>query len=382
MAINFQLPSFVKPQEYEGISNIPRTIDEIYNTYLRAKQVQGQQALQSSELDLRKLQIEQAKREIAAKNLQEQIQWGGPVGQITPEQIAQARMPAQSGGFTQGPIAPGSVNQFQEQIGMAQGQQQEHPVVGKLRGMFEKQNAAELIDKELKGLGIRKERAETQTAEAKTGEVGIPSNFNDWVTRQLNAGKLEPERAAKLLSMASPSFGTAQQKQEEKKTKVAASEASAKAHALDVVDAAKSALNLVGKFSTTGITGKALGNIPGTDRKALEGYIDTLKANLSFGALTEMRANSPTGGALGQVSDIELRLLSSTVRSLNPDQPPDVLATNINKVLSKYQEITGETVKSAEQPPKNESAAAPIALPADKAKRLQELRAKKAQGKL
>ena len=50
----------------------------------------------------------------------------------------------------------------------------------------------------------------------------------------------------------------------------------------------------------------------------LDTYVTTLKSNLAFDRLQKMRDQSKTGGALGQVSNIELGLLESSVAALNP----------------------------------------------------------------
>ena len=71
---------------------------------------------------------------------------------------------------------------------------------------------------------------------------------------------------------------------------------------------------------------------PGTASRSLDNRIETLKANLSFDRLQQMRDESKTGGALGQVSNIELRLLGSTVASLDPTQP------DFTKQLKKVEE--------------------------------------------
>ena len=55
-----------------------------------------------------------------------------------------------------------------------------------------------------------------------------------------------------------------------------------------------------------------------TDAKTMETYTNTLKSNLAFTRLQEMRDRSKTGGALGQVSNIELKLLESSVAQLDP----------------------------------------------------------------
>ena len=58
--------------------------------------------------------------------------------------------------------------------------------------------------------------------------------------------------------------------------------------------------------------------LPTTDARELQGYVNTLQANLAFDRLQEMRNASKTGGALGQVSNIELGLLQSSVATLDP----------------------------------------------------------------
>ena len=55
-----------------------------------------------------------------------------------------------------------------------------------------------------------------------------------------------------------------------------------------------------------------------TDAKQMETYIKNLTANLAFDRLQEMRDNSETGGALGQVTEKELDLLGSSVANLDP----------------------------------------------------------------
>lgn len=78
------------------------------------------------------------------------------------------------------------------------------------------------------------------------------------------------------------------------------------------------ARSLVGPF-TTG-TGAWLSIMPGSKAKRLEGVIETIKANLGFGELAEMRATSPTGGAVGQLSDRELKVLSAVKQALDQAQ--------------------------------------------------------------
>jgi hypothetical protein len=75
--------------------------------------------------------------------------------------------------------------------------------------------------------------------------------------------------------------------------------------------------------------------IPLTDARSLSGYIKTLKGNLAFDELKQMREESKTGGALGQVSNIELGLLESAVAALDP-ATPETFYENLKVVEEKY----------------------------------------------
>lgn len=102
-----------------------------------------------------------------------------------------------------------------------------------------------------------------------------------------------------------------------------------------VINKIDQALQKVG-FTTTGIGGAVLGGIPGTKAKNLKRDIDTIKANLGFSTLQEMRRNSPTGGALGQVAVQELEMLQSTISSLDPTQSDEQVIRNLNEIKTHY----------------------------------------------
>jgi hypothetical protein len=67
--------------------------------------------------------------------------------------------------------------------------------------------------------------------------------------------------------------------------------------------------------------------------------IDTIKANIGFDRLTQMRKESPTGGALGNVTEKELAFLQSVLGSLDLNQDRKILSQNINKIKEIYTEI-------------------------------------------
>lgn len=70
----------------------------------------------------------------------------------------------------------------------------------------------------------------------------------------------------------------------------------------------------------------------------LSGVIDTLKANLSFDELSAMRTDpaNKTGGALGNVTEQELKLLSSVVSSLNQKMSEQELRNSLAKIDLHY----------------------------------------------
>jgi hypothetical protein len=65
-----------------------------------------------------------------------------------------------------------------------------------------------------------------------------------------------------------------------------------------------------------------LKGVPQTKAKDLDALYQVIKANIGFDKLAEMRQNSPTGGALGQVSDTENKLLQAVLETLDQTQDP------------------------------------------------------------
>lgn len=98
--------------------------------------------------------------------------------------------------------------------------------------------------------------------------------------------------------------------------------------------------NADGWLPTTGFAGQKMMNTGGTAANDLRATLNTIKANVAFDKLQQMRASSPTGGALGAVSDREMELLSSALASLDQTQSAEQLLTNLNNLESIYKTIT------------------------------------------
>jgi GH24 family phage-related lysozyme (muramidase) len=65
----------------------------------------------------------------------------------------------------------------------------------------------------------------------------------------------------------------------------------------------------------------------------------TIEGNISFNKLNELRQQSPTGGALGNVTDKDLELLKTTLGSLNQNQSPRQFRENLLNLRNAFMEV-------------------------------------------
>lgn len=97
------------------------------------------------------------------------------------------------------------------------------------------------------------------------------------------------------------------------------------------------ALALVQGYSTG--AGGALQFVPGTEPRELRNLLTSIKANVGFNALQEMRNNSPTGGALGQVAIQELDALQSVLGSLDQYSTKEQLTDSLERIRSETKRV-------------------------------------------
>ena len=88
--------------------------------------------------------------------------------------------------------------------------------------------------------------------------------------------------------------------------------------------------------NVAGFGGKILSNIAGSDAYDFNARLETIKANIGFDKLQAMRDASPTGGALGQVSEMELKQLNASMGNLDIGQSPEQLRENLIAVREQY----------------------------------------------
>lgn len=125
-----------------------------------------------------------------------------------------------------------------------------------------------------------------------------------------------------------------------------------KIRALDVVEREiMAAMPLINNMSAgtvaTGIPGvtPASKDIGGTQAFNLNQKLETIKAIIGFERLQQMREQSKTGGALGQVAVREIDFLQAVEGSLKIGQTPDQLKQSLQYVLQQYQILQEDIAK-------------------------------------
>lgn len=79
----------------------------------------------------------------------------------------------------------------------------------------------------------------------------------------------------------------------------------------------------------------------------LEEALTPIRTTVAFDRLQRMRDASKSGGALGQVSNIELNLLINSMESLNNRLDPPQLAENVQRIMRVYTNIINDPVSAA-----------------------------------
>lgn len=108
-----------------------------------------------------------------------------------------------------------------------------------------------------------------------------------------------------------------------------------------VLDDVQTAKKLAKDYQTIPNTGAGslLRFVPGTTAHDLDKTLDSIRANVSFDQLNAMRQASPTGGALGNVSNQENTKLEAALGSLEQSQSEAQFLRNLERVESIYADI-------------------------------------------
>src|SRR5258706_13374056 len=95
----------------------------------------------------------------------------------------------------------------------------------------------------------------------------------------------------------------------------------------------------------TGLRG-VVPNIPGGQAANAQARLDTLKSQVAFGVLQNMRNNSKTGGALGQVSNIEEKMLMDNLAGLGRAQSKEEYQAALQRIVN-YTEGAKDRLRAA-----------------------------------
>lgn len=100
----------------------------------------------------------------------------------------------------------------------------------------------------------------------------------------------------------------------------------------------KNKVSLAIEQSTRGNTGRIQGGITLSQRAAnLNATLETIKANVGFKELQDMRDSSPTGGALGQVTEREIAFLQALIANLDRKQSESQLDLNLQEITDEIE---------------------------------------------
>lgn len=114
----------------------------------------------------------------------------------------------------------------------------------------------------------------------------------------------------------------------------------AQSRALQQANVALNSLNQI--FNNPALNAGALGRgigtvIPGSSSRDLRESVKTVQSLIGFDELQKMRDASPTGGALGQVSEREIDFLQSLAGSMNLAQSDEQLQQNLKNIRTSFE---------------------------------------------
>lgn len=112
--------------------------------------------------------------------------------------------------------------------------------------------------------------------------------------------------------------------------------------AQDMGNTIDEAIKAINPFNT-GVIGGATKGFEGGPAANLQALLDPIESGIALDKLNQIRQNSPTGGALGNVSDTDIKLLKSAIASLKLSQDPETLKKHLLRVKQVYTDIFNRT---------------------------------------
>jgi hypothetical protein len=126
--------------------------------------------------------------------------------------------------------------------------------------------------------------------------------------------------------------------------------------------AANEVLQHPGLPGAVGLRG-AIPNIPGSDAANAAALLETLKSQVGFSVLQDMRNASKTGGALGNISNEEGKRLEANLATLNKAQDISQFQSSLKKIIQ-YTEGAKDRLKNAYELKQQSQGKSPVSQPA------------------
>ena len=203
-------------------------------------------------------------------------------------------------------------------------------------------------EREAQLMRLAEARRSNVTVEVDTAGNPLPDLPSGFAYARDEAGdpimQEDPDNPGVFTPVAVPIPGTKEaetrKKTAEREKTRADSEAKKAGGLLDLVGRARGLVTERAPFSpVTGFAGSIAAAVPGTPAHDLSNLLDTIKANIGFNRLQEMREASPTGGALGQVTERELARLEAVVASLSQSQSEEQFLENLAIVEQTFADV-------------------------------------------
>ena len=109
------------------------------------------------------------------------------------------------------------------------------------------------------------------------------------------------------------------------------------------------ALELIDTGQVTGLYSHVAKVKAGTPQFRMQQLLNTIRANIGFDRLQQMRESSPNGAALGQVTEYENRLLQATAGSLEQDLDATTLKYNLLRIKENLRALQDDRRQAYEE---------------------------------
>jgi hypothetical protein len=269
------------------------------------------------------------------------------------------QMVASASLYSGDPAQQNTFIQMAKEVADTVGDREGSMIAEKLLTVTDPEQKAKLIE-QLVSVGVQRGHLEADTTAGKDPRTALIKNY-EYAKSQGFEGTIEDFRqadprmqaeltmlqaqTANLLSQMGMKKEAFETKKIEKKEEKEAAEKQQKikiTHLTSGIDSVLGEIDLAKKEAAesetaTGIIGAVSGIVPQTPAYNLKRRLESIKANIGFDKLQAMRDASPTGGALGQVSERELNFLQSTITSLDPNMGDERLLAGLDKVRKHYE---------------------------------------------